>query len=298
MFVRIKRLLKLAFMPLTLFVVPHSSGKSLRIQLPSVGLLFILFLWISSSFLATFYAFDVYKYKQKKDELSFEVNKLKKIESRTEDKLIEVKTTLTSLKESNVELKRLLSFNSREDLLSNLPLSDPVDIDLDIVKEKAFKMTKSIKKIKEYLAKERDIFFATPLGWPVKGRITSSFGRRINPKTRKWGFHAAVDIGGNKTGTPIKATADGIVSYSGWRKAAGRVVIIEHGMGYQTVYAHNNQNLVKVGQIVNRGDVISTVGSSGRSTGPHVHYAILKNGKPVNPKRYLKKEVRKYVQKK
>jgi murein DD-endopeptidase MepM/ murein hydrolase activator NlpD len=99
-------------------------------------------------------------------------------------------------------------------------------------------------------------------------------------------FHSGVDLACDH-GTPIHATADGIVSHSGWTTDSGNVVVLEHGLGFSTIYAHNNKNNVTVGQKVRRGDVVGYVGSTGRTTGPHVHYEVLKDGKHVNPTPYL-----------
>ena len=88
-------------------------------------------------------------------------------------------------------------------------------------------------------------------------------------------------------GSPVMATADGIISYAGWSGASGNLVVIEHGFGYSTGYAHNKKILVSIGQKVKRGDVVAYVGSTGRSTGPHVHYEVWIDRKPVNPKTYI-----------
>ena len=127
-----------------------------------------------------------------------------------------------------------------------------------------------------------------PTTRPVNGRLTSGFGWRRNP----WGgsgsqMHTGVDIAA-PTGTAIRATGGGTVIFSGWHTGGyGNKVIIDHGMGIQTVYAHNSSNLVTVGQQVNRGDTIARVGSTGRSTGPHVHYEVLVNGTAVNPNQFF-----------
>jgi murein DD-endopeptidase MepM/ murein hydrolase activator NlpD len=111
---------------------------------------------------------------------------------------------------------------------------------------------------------------------------------RIHPKTHKRDFHTGVDIAA-WPGTPVRATADGIVVFAGWSGESGKLVVIEHGFGYTTCYAHNKKILVKVGQVVRRGDVIAYVGSTGRVTGPHVHYEVWVDKKPVNPIPYLRR---------
>jgi murein DD-endopeptidase MepM/ murein hydrolase activator NlpD len=95
-------------------------------------------------------------------------------------------------------------------------------------------------------------------------------------------MHNGIDISA-PSGTPILATGGGTVTFSGWQGAYGHKVIIDHGFGIRTVYAHNSRNLVSVGQVVERGDHIANVGSTGNSTGPHVHYEVLVNGTAVNP---------------
>lgn len=99
-------------------------------------------------------------------------------------------------------------------------------------------------------------------------------------------MHTGVDIS-TDLGMEIHATADGIVTYAGKTKNSGNVLVVEHGHGFSTAYAHNKENLVDVGQRVTRGETIGLAGSTGRSTGPHVHYEIWKGGGHVNPSKYL-----------
>ncbi len=126
-----------------------------------------------------------------------------------------------------------------------------------------------------------------PTGSPtVDGWISSLFGKRTDPITGKVEFHGGVDYAG-KSGSPILAVGSGIVTWSGLRYGYGNMVEINHGNGYQTRYAHNKKNLVVVGQKVDKGQVIGLMGSSGRSTGTHVHFEVVNNGKAVNPKKYI-----------
>lgn len=122
-----------------------------------------------------------------------------------------------------------------------------------------------------------------PTGSPVRGGyISSLFGWRSDPITGKQEFHEGLDFAG-KSGTPISAVAAGIVTWSGPRYGYGNLVEINHGGGVITRYAHNSKNLVAVGDKVEKGEVIAVMGNTGRSTGTHVHFEMLKNGKPVNP---------------
>lgn len=122
--------------------------------------------------------------------------------------------------------------------------------------------------------------------WPLRGRITSPFGWRWTRYGRE--FHNGVDIAA-PYGTPVRAADSGTVTFRGWRGGYGRLIIIEHGNGYSTYYAHLSSYEVELGQAVEKGEVIGRVGSSGRSTGPHTHFEIRKNGEPVNPLNFFSK---------
>ena len=127
---------------------------------------------------------------------------------------------------------------------------------------------------------------AIPTGSPVEGRITSGFGYRVHPFTLSYDFHTGVDIA-NEHGTEIKATADGVVRYVGWSMGYGLCVIMDHGFGYSTLYGHLSQALVREGDIVKRRSVIAKLGSTGTSTGPHLHYEVWEYGVPKNPISYI-----------
>ncbi|WP_170399756.1 DUF5930 domain-containing protein [Ruegeria arenilitoris] len=128
-----------------------------------------------------------------------------------------------------------------------------------------------------------------PFANPVKSvvRFTSGYGTRRDPKTGGRRMHNGVDFAGAQ-GTDIFATADGVVTHAGWQSGFGRLVKIRHAFGIETLYAHNTKIRVKVGQRVSRGDHIADMGSTGRSTGTHLHYEVRVNGKPVNPMTYIK----------
>nr|WP_217360900.1 M23 family metallopeptidase [Ruegeria sp. HKCCA5426] len=127
--------------------------------------------------------------------------------------------------------------------------------------------------------------FASPVNAVV--RFTSGYGTRRDPKTGGRRMHNGADFAGAH-GTDIFATADGVVTHAGWQSGFGRLVKIKHAFGIETLYAHNTKIKVKVGQRVSRGDHIADMGSTGRSTGTHLHYEVRVNGKPVNPMTYIK----------
>jgi len=127
---------------------------------------------------------------------------------------------------------------------------------------------------------------ATPSIWPVRGWITSGFGPRISPFTEKPGWHDGLDIGAAPN-APVQAPAQGRVSLSGFDPKLGNIVKLDHGFGIETLYGHLAKSLVKEGQRVNRGDIVGLVGSTGLSTGPHLHYMVKVNGQALDPKKYI-----------
>lgn len=129
-----------------------------------------------------------------------------------------------------------------------------------------------------------------PASWPVDGRLMSHFGRRADPFSGEGAFHTGVDISALR-GTPIKATADGVIAHASYAGRYGKLVIIEHGTGYETYYAHLSQIDVIAGQIVRRGEVVGRVGATGRATSAHLHYEVRRAGTPINPYQYLSRPV-------
>jgi murein DD-endopeptidase MepM/ murein hydrolase activator NlpD len=126
----------------------------------------------------------------------------------------------------------------------------------------------------------------TPSIWPVFGNILSDFGWRVHPVTGAQRLHKGIDIP-SWTGAPIKSSADGLVVYAGWSSGFGNVVVVDHNFGFRTIYAHASRLLVDRGDLVRKGQVIAQVGSTGISTGPHLHYEVRRWKQPMQPRRYL-----------
>ena len=158
--------------------------------------------------------------------------------------------------------------------------------ELSQLKGAASKQETSLQMLIEYFEDKRSIYASTPQVWPVRGWVTSPFGKRTSPFTGIPTFHEGLDIAA-QTGTPVVAPADGVVLKAGFSSGYGNMVEISHGYGIRTVFGHNSRLNVKVGQQVKRGDIISYVGDTGSSTGPHLHYEVRLNGLPVNPRKYL-----------
>ncbi len=141
-------------------------------------------------------------------------------------------------------------------------------------------------QLEKFLEEQKTLLASTPSIWPTKGWLSSGFGYRTSPFTGQKEFHKGIDISA-RLKAPIIAPANGIVRFVGWDHGYGKSIIISHGHGIKTRYAHLQKALVKKGQYVKRGDTIALVGNTGRSTGPHLHYEVHVNKMAVNPLRYI-----------
>ncbi len=128
----------------------------------------------------------------------------------------------------------------------------------------------------------------TPSLWPVRGRLSSGFGQRTDPFNGEGAWHAGVDIGSTRHGAPVRAAADGFVVIAGQQAGYGRTVVVDHGGGITTLYAHLSNFRAHLGQAVQRGDVIGYVGRTGRATAPSLHYEVRLNNHPLNPREFLR----------
>jgi len=169
------------------------------------------------------------------------------------------------------------------------PIADRVSVlqsDAQRLGRIAGKREASLAQLLEGLEGKRRHLASTPAIWPAKGWLTSRFGNRVSPFTGARQFHAGIDIAGAR-GTDVIAPARGRVIFAGKRGPLGQSVTIDHGYGIRTIYGHNDELFVKRGQEIQRGQVIASLGSTGRSTGPHLHYVVEVGGKAVNPLDYI-----------
>ncbi len=157
---------------------------------------------------------------------------------------------------------------------------------LELSKE-AFQREQNLKELREFLQAQKSVLLAIPSLWPVLGRITSTFGdSRVSFSSGGTRPHMGVDIA-TSMGTPVIAPGDGIVTSAAWEAEYGRLVCIDHGHGFTTMFGHLKEMNVKAGDRVRMGQTLGTVGVSGLATGPHLHYEVRIYGKPVNPVLYL-----------
>jgi len=273
---KVRTLFKKAFTPITIMVVPHENMRSLNLKIPALGIFLTLLLSAMGGFYIFSLALNGLEYPSLVEKVDFYSKQFSQWSS-----------TASSLREVEEDFRRIFSVKSKEKVLQLMDTSYSGSVDLQNLMSELQKSVETVDEIKDYLRIEKDIYLATPIGYPVNGRITSPFGKRENPLSHMPSFHSGIDIS-SSPGTCIQATADGVVSYSGWTANSGYVVILEHGIGFSTIYAHNKKNAVKVGQKVKRGDTIGYVGSTGKSTGPHVHYEVWEKGRSVDPKKFLR----------
>ncbi len=166
-----------------------------------------------------------------------------------------------------------------------------IHLEIMELSKEAFQREQTLIGLKEFLQAQKSVLLSIPSLWPVLGRITSAFGEtRYSQSSGGTRPHKGIDIAA-PAGTSIAATAEGIVLVAGRESEYGRLVCIDHGHGYTTMYGHLHQIHVKVGDRVQAGQTVGTVGTSGNTTGPHLHYEVRFQGRPINPYSYLCKKL-------
>lgn len=298
---------------LTLLLVPHTSRlRPWRLNFSLSFLAFLFMLWSGLTLWAGWMAgrnLDYWVTKADNEVMRRKVSYFAEEFDRSRERL-------TLAKDTDERMRTLLGMRTRRaiieeaavggpdasergDLGRALALSQGAEISQPEIRRQAVDIRQeadsrleSFKEIAWYIASQRSLYRATPGIWPAPGRITSSFGYRLSPfqsgdPGESGEFHHGLDIA-NAPETPIAATADGVVRYAGWQSGYGRIVLVDHGFGFSTLYAHTSRISVKPQQAVKRGDVIAFMGTTGRSTGEHLHYEVWRFGKPVNPLAYLR----------
>ena len=185
--------------------------------------------------------------------------------------------------------QRKISYYEELAQMNNSQLSADLALKVDVLEKELYVQAKSYDEVLE-IAKTQEIRMENiPAIQPVLNkdlkRVASGFGVRIDPVYHVRKFHQGMDFTA-PTGTEIFATGNAIVKFTGWKQGYGNTVVLDHGFGYETLYAHLYKSLVRTGQKVRRSDIIALVGNTGKSTGPHLHYEVRLNGKPVDPRNY------------
>jgi murein DD-endopeptidase MepM/ murein hydrolase activator NlpD len=221
----------------------------------------------------------LYNLDAKFEGLSGEVERLRAMDNR-----------IRSLAQANDSLRRKSSrgvggTETPEASVANR-LDKLLDLKFDRMKKDLLVDVNDLDILGETLDGRRMLLESVPNGWPVRGTLSSVFGVRNSPFTETPVFHHGLDIVA-RAGVPVVASAPGVVVKSGYESLYGNAVVVDHGAGYRSLYAHMSSCSVEEGAFVNRGEELGKVGSTGRSTGPHLHYEVRVNGLPVNPARFL-----------
>jgi murein DD-endopeptidase MepM/ murein hydrolase activator NlpD len=299
---------------LTLMLIPHNSVKPIRFTFPVSLLLLLIASWTGFTLWAGYVASRHIDYW--KIQTDHKLMQLKVIFFAQEIK--KSQEMLEQVRENDENLRVLLQMKSKKAIIETEGRGGPTTeetADLNrlldgkiyemsqqdihrqatAIYEEAKKQIESYQEITQYIDNERTIFRTTPNIWPCIGRVTSTFGFRIHPLYSSNEFHSGIDIANNRN-TPIYATADGSVRLCDWQAGYGRLVIIDHGNNYKTYYGHLHKILVKTGDRISRGQLIGLMGSTGTSTGNHVHYEVQCGGHSINPVKFLKKVYSRNVQ--
>jgi murein DD-endopeptidase MepM/ murein hydrolase activator NlpD len=174
----------------------------------------------------------------------------------------------------------------RERAMGGAPLVSAPDNTISVLRSVLNVIDAQLSSVRSVVNRQQVLASSTPSIWPTTGWLTSNYGGRKDPFTGGIDYHPGLDISADK-GKPVRATADGTISQAGWSGAYGNMVLVQHRFGLSTRYGHMSKLAVTPGQVVNRGDVIGYVGSTGRSTASHLHYEVLLNGQTINPLKFL-----------
>ncbi|HTO69821.1 MAG TPA: M23 family metallopeptidase [Myxococcota bacterium] len=294
---------------LTLMIVPGQSGSIRRFHVPK--------LWLRRATLGGV-GFAVALLALSIDYVRVRANlyELDRLRTETREQRAEIQNYAEKMEAISTKLTRIDTLERKLRVITNLDPADPISLPgiggtdgemlsasdvswmsrnkrdevmregLETLADAADAQDQSLQGLVHHLEDQSARLVHTPSIAPAHGWVTSTFGYRLSPYTGEREFHKGLDIAG-RMGTPIMAAADGEVIYAMEKKALGYAVKIRHGYGIETVYGHMQEVLVKPGQAVKRGQQIGLMGSTGRSTGPHVHYAVVVNGKAVDPRNYV-----------
>lgn len=286
----------------TLIIIPATTAKPYSLRLPrqsarwgmaAAGMLILALLLIGIWFFTS--RAELHSVKQLKnenqqkqetiDELEKQINKVEEQQKNLIKKQNEIKKQMGLQQESASDTSP--SRGSEALKLQTVLGSESITGRTQHIAGQIAEQEKELDILLAKVKKQTAYYRSLPNQWPVYGEISSDYGWRKSPfRKRNESFHDGVDIK-NNSGTPVVAAGDGIVIYSGWMAVYGKTIEIQHSCGLVTKYGHNSSLLVEKGETVKKGEVIAKLGTTGLSTGPHLHFAVLKGGAAQNPLIYL-----------
>lgn len=281
----------------TIVIIPHAAGRVYKIHLSPRLLKALAVLGIVAavlSLVALLGSGNFVRQRALYRALEKENKELRRTNQRLQEALTEVHARLEQFEHRTKQLAIAAgvadalvapALPSRSSVGTGGPLDRLTGDPAQLLKREE-QLERQLGAVEQRLSEQQMLLSHTPTIAPVVGVITDGFGPRIDPITRQAAFHDGLDISA-AYGTPVKAPADGLVVFADREAGYGRVIKINHGYGFVTVYGHLDRILVKEGQRVKRGDIIGRVGMTGRTTGPHLHYEVWKDGEKQNPLHYI-----------
>lgn len=299
---------------LSFFVLTNDATKSRRYKigvgrLKAFGAIGVLF-----SLVLTFVVIDYVR-------LRGDVSELAGLRTENTEQRIELQSFTTKIKSMETQIVKLNAFDRKLRIIANIEepnrmgsgvamkgvgggspagaenflltpagkvdqLVNQMRSEMNVLQAQADLQESSFTELQGQLMSQTSLLASTPSVWPVRGWVTSTFGQRISPFTGLPHQHKGLDIA-NRHGSSVRAPADGIVVKVARERFLGKTISIKHGYGTKTIYGHLSKINVRVGEKVKRGQKIAAIGNTGRSTGPHLHYAVKVNGVMVNPSKYI-----------
>lgn len=282
----------------TIIFVPHARAKFRKLKVSHRLFFSIVSLVTSSLCLSTFFSIQYFTSLSQNHELSKLQRENRELQTANEQfsKSVEsLRTQLHTVEDRTRKLAIIAGITTLDEtsqggvggLRPNEDLGgSPYRDDVDKMSFRSNRLQRDLSVLEQKFVAQSQMLSCTPSIAPVRGILTDGFGGRSDPFTGEPGTHMAIDIS-SAVGQPVRAPADGIVVKAEWANGYGNVVYLSHGYGYSTRYGHLSGYAVRPGQRVKRGDIVGYVGSTGRSTGPHLHYEVRFNNNPVNPLEYI-----------
>lgn len=283
----------------TIIFVPHARAKFRKLKVSHRLLFSVISVITSSLCLSTFFSVQYFTSLSQTHELSKLQRENRDLQVANEQfsKSVEsLRTQLRTVEDRTRKLAIIAGISTLDESSqggvggvrqnNDEPASNPYRDDIDKMSFRSHRLERDLSVLEEKFVAQNELLSCTPSTAPVRGILTDGFGGRSDPFTGEPGTHTAIDIS-SAVGQPVRAPADGIVVKAEWANGYGNVIYLSHGYGYSTRYGHLKNFAVHPGNHVKRGDIIGYVGSTGRSTGPHLHYEVRLNNNPVNPLEYI-----------
>jgi murein DD-endopeptidase MepM/ murein hydrolase activator NlpD len=281
----------------TIIFVPHARAKFRKLKVSHRLLFSIISLVTSSLCLSTFFSVQYFTSLSQTHELSKLRHENKELQTANEQfgkSVDSLRTQLRTVEDRTRKLAIIAGITTLDEasqggsggLRNDENSSSPYRDDIDKMSFRSHNLNKDLSVLEQKFTAQSRMLSSTPSIAPVRGILTDGFGGRSDPFTGEAGQHNAVDIS-SAVGQPVRSPADGIVVKAEWANGYGNVVYVSHGYGYSTRYGHLSGFAVRPGARIKRGDILGYVGSTGRSTGPHLHYEVRVNNNPVNPLEYI-----------